>query len=96
MEKYPVKPGTAVLLPKHNAVAAPVKKNTRPVKQKKPEEIMVQQRKIIRTLLAIVACLILLLTLSAKALYRERYQEDDLPLGQNFRQAQTTTNTSGK
>ena len=57
MERYPVKPGTPVLLP-HRAPITPQRKRRNAKRPRKPEEQVVSLRRAVR-LLSVVLCLVL-------------------------------------
>ena len=84
MEKYPVKPGTAVQLPSRQA-AESAKKQTSRKRSQKPEEQFLQMRKLIRWLTVIIAALSLLLCITAGMLaYLLSNQQPSRPAGRNY------------
>ncbi len=83
MEKYPVKPGTAIHIPSRPA-QEPQKKPTRK-RQQKPEELLEHAHKLNRRLLLVIAVLALLLCITGgKLLLELTSQEDDRPTGRNY------------
>lgn len=93
MEKYPVKPGTAVQIPIY-----PVETENRKSKAKPPtlEETYQKLRHTYRILLVVLAGVIILfgLTLGMLISTRNRMQKMTTPPLQNFNTTQTTTTDS--
>ena len=87
MEKYPVKPGTAVLLPKRSSAPAAKKTRWRPTPS--VEEQLTKARHENRVLIAAVCVLILLLGVGSY--FTTRYLIDRRPMrpGQNYTTAET-------
>ena len=84
MEKYPVKPDTAIQLPRRSIQAGP-KKQTSRKRQLSPEEQVVQLRKLCRRLLLCVIVLILLLAGAAAIIFLQANEEPvQLPIGRNY------------
>lgn len=90
MAKYPVKPGTAVLLPARGNAAASKKVHTRRRGKPAPEEQLKSLKTRIRILsLLLAVCMILLIVLSV---FTFRYlKEDDFLPGQNYSAVTATT-----
>lgn len=94
MEKYPVKPGTHINLPKRETAAVQKKSSRRRVL--KPEEQVIQlKRSLRRTRVFIV---LLILAILGAGLFGWRYiqkrnveSEKEAPIGQNFTVEPTTT-----
>ena len=81
MEKYPVKPGTIVLLPKER----PSNKKPQPRHQAvPPEETVRSQRRIIRRLSRAVAVLLVLLVLTGVAIVQLVQRSAKPAVGQNY------------
>ena len=83
MEKYPVKPGTAVRLPQRSAVphqrkAAPRKK------QPTPEEINAKLRKLLRLFIALWLVTLLVAAALAYPAYQYVIEENHFLPGQNY------------
>ena len=72
MEKYPIKPGTSVHLPKKKAVVVP-KKASRRVRATTAEELVVHMRKTIRVLAVMLALCLLLLSVAGGILIHYRH-----------------------
>ena len=84
MEKYPVKPNTAVYLPPRNT-QQPVKKKSRRHWENKPEELLRRQQLIIRCLTAALAVTVAAFFLSAVLLLKLVEEREDFHnLGQNY------------
>ena len=84
MEKYPVKPGTAIQLPVRDAKAS-ARKPARKQHALPPEELALQLRGRIRKLTVAVAILSLVLFVTAAALIHTlTRQETDSNVGQNY------------
>ncbi len=84
MEKYPVKSNTVVQLPPRNDVSA-VKKKTYRHKERKQEDLLRQQRLVIRCLCAGLAVAVAAFTLVAVMLLKMLEQRDAAPgIGQNY------------
>lgn len=81
MAAYPIKPGTPVTIPKR-----PQKKVSEPVKKEKPEEIISQLRKTIRTwrLTALVFFLLLVLSVSLLGWHFATAEHGGFAIGQNY------------
>lgn len=81
MEKYPVKPGTIVLLPKER----PVEKKPAPRKPQVPPETVIQtQRRTIRRLSGGIAALVALLVLLGAVTVHLLGGQKKAPLGKNY------------
>ena len=81
MEKYPVKPGTIVLLPKERPAAKKMPSRHPPV----PPEVIVQnQRRTIRRLGRAFAALLVLAVLMGVAIVRLVQESGRRPVGQNY------------
>lgn len=81
MEKYPVKPGTIVLLPKER----PVEKKPAPRKPQVPPEAVIQtQRRTIRRLSGGIAALVALLVLLGAVTVHLLGGQKKAPLGKNY------------
>ena len=90
MEKYPVKPGTIVLLPKER----PANKKPQPRRQATPpEEKLRSQRRTIRRLSRAVAVLLVLLVLTGIAIVQLVERSAKPAVGQNY---STVTKPSGE
>lgn len=83
MEKYPIKPGTAVQLPKRKA-PIPVKKSFRRVRATTAEELVVHMRKAIRVLAVMLAICLLLLSVAGGLLIHYWQTAPEAPKGQNY------------
>ena len=94
MAKYPVKPGTAVLLPSRGSAAASKKAHSRRRSKAAQEEQIKALKKHIRILSALLAfCVVLLIVLSVVTL---RYMSANRLLpGQNYSAVTVTTATEG-
>ena len=91
MEARPVKPGTAVLLPKHNNVVA-AKKPTHRKRALPPEEQVLHLRRALRRMYLCVAVLIVVLGMATALLVYEVLEENAPVIGQNYT-IDTTLNT---
>ena len=92
MEKYPVKPGTIVLLPKER----PANKKPQPQPRRQatpPEETLRSQRRTIRRLSRAVAVLLVLLVLTGIAIVQLVERSAKPAVGQNY---STVTKPSGE
>ena len=83
MEKYPIKPGTSVQLPKKKAVI-PTKKTSRRVRATTAEELVVHMRKAIRILAVLLALCLLLLSAAVGLLIHYWQTAPEAPIGQNY------------
>lgn len=83
MEAHPVKPGTAVNLPRHAAAAA-TKKSSQRKRHLTPDEQILYLRKHLRRARALGLILAVLLALSSAMLLYEIFNPDDPALGQNY------------
>ena len=83
MEAYPVKPGTAIHLPRRNTAAAAPKKSRRK-KTVTPEEQVLRLKRSLRRVWALVCILFLLLALAGGALFYAFIHWDDPVLGRNY------------
>ena len=83
MEKYPIKPGTSVQLPKRKA-PIPVKKSFRKPKATTAEELVVHMRKAMRFLAVLLALCILLLSIAGGLLLHYWQEAPEAPTGQNY------------
>ena len=94
MAKYPVKPGTAVLLPSRGSTAVSKKVHPRRRGKAAPEEQLKVLKVRIRILSALLAlCVVLLITLSVVT-FRFMSENRLLP-GQNYSAVTATTATEG-
>lgn len=91
MEKYPVRPGTAVMLP-HRPENAPPKKVKRHVPV--PAEERIRSLKKQRAILWAALCLTVLLLVSFLILERAEPGKDYLRPGQNYSAIETNEDTS--
>ncbi len=85
MERYPVKPGTNIQLPRRNSVPLPKKQARR--RSLSPEEQIVHMRVTIRTLAAILCTSLLLLGISVWLNFQPRENQTQPPvpsMGQNY------------
>lgn len=83
MEKYPVKPGAIILLPKDRS-AAYIKRSVSRRTAIAPEVRISAQRKTIRRLTTAVASLLVLILFMGFALFRIVSGGDTRPVGQNY------------
>ena len=83
MEACPVKPGTAVLLPKHKSDAA-AKKPTHRKRVLPPEEQVQHLRKALRRMYLCVAVLLVVLGMATALLVYEALEENAPVIGQNY------------
>ena len=83
MEKYPIKPGTSVQLPKRKA-PIPVKKSSRRVRATTAEELVIHMRKAIRVLAVMLAISLLLLSVAGGLLIHYWQTAPEAPKGQNY------------
>ena len=83
MNAYPVRPGTAIHLPRRNTVIA-VKKKGRRKKTVTPEEQVLNLKRSLRRVWALACVLFLLLTLAGGALFYAFIHWDDPILGRNY------------
>ena len=84
MSGYPVKPDTAISLPKRTQESAPKKQNSRK-KGKAPEEQIVFLSRVIRRLLVVLLAMVLLLAIAAAALMRSYEDRPQRPeIGRNY------------
>lgn len=91
MEKYPVKPGTAVMLPRVRSVS-PVKKAYSKWRQPPtPEEMVVRLKKRVRRLVILWLVTLALLAAFAYPTVRDLLEKDKLLPGQNYGIITTTT-----
>lgn len=94
MEKYPVKPGTHIHLPKREATVAPKKTSRR--RTLKPEEQVLQLKKSLRRSRILMVLLILFIigagTMTWWYVRKEATEpKKEAPIGQNFTVEPTTT-----
>lgn len=85
MERYPVKPGTSVHLPRRNPASAQKKQSRR--RAYSPEEQIVRLRVSVRTLTALLCAAILALGISVWLNLRPKTAEETTPvpsIGQNY------------
>ncbi len=83
MDKYPIKPGTSVQLPKRKA-PIPVKKSFRRPKATTAEELVVHMRKAIRFLAVLLTLSLLLLSIAGGLLIHYWQDAPEAPTGQNY------------
>ena len=83
MAKYPVRPGTAVHLPKRPAYT-PIRRVTPKRKALSPEEVVKKQRRLIRRLSIALTVATLLAALMAYPAVSYILGNDDLIIGQNY------------
>ena len=83
MEKYPVRPGTAVHLPKRPAYS-PIRRAVPKRKSIPPEEMVKRQRKTIRRLSWALVLTSLLAALMAYPAFQHLRKNDDFLIGQNY------------
>ena len=83
MEAYPVKPGTAIHLPRRNTAAAAPKKSRRK-KTVTPEEQVLRLKRSLRRVRVLASVLFLLLVLAGGALYYAFIHWDDPGIGRNY------------
>lgn len=95
MERYPVKPGTAVHLPVHKAPENTRKSQHRRRRIPSMEERLLIQRRIIRWMALILVVLILALAASITVLTMLLQQHTDEQIGQNYRTVDTSTVSTG-
>lgn len=81
MEKYPVKPGTIVLLPKERT---PVRKATQRFQRISMETVVKAQRRTIRRMAHAIIALVVLLGVMSVFLIRLVNGQNDIPLGKNY------------
>lgn len=81
MESYPVKPGTPVLIPVHST---PRRHPPRKVRAPEPEEVIRRQKRIIRLLSVCAAVLLVAWALTTAVILKMLFEEDSVPIGQNF------------
>lgn len=81
MDRYPVKPGTPVVIPDQHPVRRP---SVRKVRAPEPEDVIRRQKKIIRLLSAAVAVLLIVWALTTALTVRMLMEEEGAPIGQNF------------
>lgn len=89
MEKDPVDIHARVILPKRKPVV-----NSRPVKVRSPEEIILQQKKTIRSLAYVMIVLVLLVAILTSVLFLLP-REEASPIGQNYNTETTVPSSSG-
>jgi hypothetical protein len=82
MEKYPVKPGTAVHIPVRKATHP--RKNPPKKKQAAPEEQVLHMRKVIRFLAGLWLATLLIAAALAYPAYRYLTEENQFLPGQNY------------
>lgn len=91
MQKYPVKPGTAILLP-HTRSVSPVKKAYAKWRQPPtPEEMVIRLKKRIRGLVLLLLITLALLAAFAYPTVRDLLESEKLLPGQNYTPIVTTT-----
>ena len=83
MEKYPIKPGTSVHLPKKKA-PVPTKKPSRRARATTAEELVVHMRKAIRFLAVLLALCLILLSVAGGLLIHYWQTAPEAPVGQNY------------
>ena len=83
MAKYPVRPGTAVHLPKRPAYT-PARRVAAKRKTISPEEMVKKQRKLIRLLSTALAIVSLLAALLAYPAISHLLENEDFLIGQNY------------
>jgi len=83
MEKYPVRPGTAVHLPKRPAYS-PIRRVMPKRKAIPPEEMVKKQRKIIRRLSVALTIMSILAALMAYPAVQHLLENEDFLKGQNY------------
>lgn len=83
MDKYPIKPGTSVHLPRKKE-APPAKKAARKFRPVTPEELIVRMRKAIRILALMLAVSLLLLCVAIGMLLQHWQEAPAAPIGQNY------------
>lgn len=95
MAKYPVKPGTAVLLPARDGSSAPKKNHYHRRSKVPPEEQLKSLKKRVRILSFFLAlCIVLLLALAIPAV--RYFKEDHFLPGQNYSAVTATTASEGE
>ena len=84
MERYPIKPGTHIQLPRREALPAQKKQNRR--RNMTPEDQIVHQRVLIRTLLALLGTVSVVLGIFIGLYFNheEAPIEAEPPIGQNY------------
>ncbi len=83
MEKYPVKPGTIILLPKERETVSKKQPQAR-LNMVAPEVKIAGQRRVIRRLAGAVFSLLVLVCAMGFALFQVVHRNSALPLGQNY------------
>ena len=83
MEKYPVRPGTAVHLPKRPAYM-PIRRAMPKRKSIPPEELVKKQRKLIRRLTAALTVALLVIALLAYPAVVHLLENESSLVGQNY------------
>ena len=83
MEAYPVRPGTAIHLPRRNTAVAAVKKGRRK-KTVTPEEQVTRLKRSLRRVRVLASVLFLLLILAGGALFYCIIHWDDPGIGRNY------------
>jgi hypothetical protein len=91
MERYPVKPGTPVILPERRYISA--KRPAR--KQRKPEEIIASQKRTIRRLsYVLVGAVIALCIVSGMFFTWAKKNNQSFAIGQNYSTSGTASSAS--
>jgi len=91
MRRYPVKPGTVVLLPTRREVHVPKKQTKR--RTLSPEEQIVILKQRVRVFgIALIVCIVMVLALAYPAL--RHLQEDHFKIGQNWTAVVPTSGTT--
>ena len=83
MEKYPVRPGTAVHLPKRPTYS-PIRRTAPKRKNLPPEEVVKRQRKVIRRLSWALVLISLLAALMVYPTVKHLLENDGFLIGQNY------------
>ncbi len=83
MRAYPVRPGTAIQLPRR-ADTAPAKKKSRRKRQITPEEHIAILRKSLRQARILLVIAVLALSLAVSMLVYETFQLKDTDIGRNY------------
>ena len=81
MEKYPVRPGTLVHLPRHketSVVRMPAKRRAPPLE----DQVKLMRKMIRRLTLALFVCILLILAMAYPAI--SYFQEEHFAIGQNY------------
>lgn len=89
MEKYPIKPGTSVHLPRKKE-APVVKKTSRRLRSMTAEELVVRMRRALRVMTVLLVISLLLLCVAVGLLLNQHQNPQNAVIGQNY------TVTTGK